>query len=79
MGCDRAHLTAKGALQHLENGVLLRAAYGEALGLANEEPQRMEEEGRLRVVATAFHRTVVSAAAVVTGLFTAAHHVHSET
>ena len=70
--CGYEHLTAVGAQQHLENGALLGAAYRRALGLGGS-PQAAHTAGQLRVIATDFNRAVVSAQAIVAGMFLAAH------
>jgi hypothetical protein len=54
-------------MQQLENGALLGAAYKEALGL-KQGPAAAAASGALVVESTKFQRTILSAAAIVTGL-----------
>ena len=66
--CLPGHLTVLGMKQHRAVGRLFRDAYAARLGLG-DAAAAAERRGALRVVSTPYQRTVLSAAAVVSGMF----------
>lgn len=69
---NHTYVTPAGVVQQLENGALLGAAYKEALGL-KQGPVAAAASGALVVESTKFQRTILSAAAIVTGGFAMRH------
>ena len=55
--------------------MLLGTAYRERLEMLQAQPHRLVASGAIRVKSTDYHRTVLSSAAIITGMFGAVHHV----